>query len=145
VTRRRTADQLWNKIVAGSVGYPSAAECWTYSKHASGGYSHAKYSGRRVSFHRFAYERLVGLIPAGLSLDHLCRNPPCFNPAHLEPVTHAENMRRGHFGRKTSCPQGHPYDDANTIYNPDGSRQCRTCRRAYKAALYLRQKAAVSA
>lgn len=45
--------------------------------------------------HRFAYELLTGqAIDQGLELDHLCANPSCVRPSHLEPVTHAENVRR---------------------------------------------------
>jgi HNH endonuclease len=65
--------------------------------------------GNVVSAHRWAYEQFRGPIPAGLDLDHLCRNPICVHPWHLEPVTRAENLGRGrnHFREKTHCPQGH--------------------------------------
>lgn len=52
--------------------------------------------GRMVSAHILAYERAIGTVPEGLELDHLCRVRLCVNPDHLEPVTHAENIRRGH-------------------------------------------------
>lgn len=78
--------------------------------------------------HRLVYELLVGPVPEGLVLDHLCRNTLCVNPHHLEPVTPRENQRRGMAGElKTSCNYGHPYDEANTRIAVGGGRQCREC------------------
>lgn len=88
--------------------------------------------------HRVVWQMLVGPIPEGLEIDHLCRVRLCVNPAHLEPVTRAENMARtykvgpsGLFGnhnkQKAHCPRGHPYDDENTYTPPSGGRYCRTC------------------
>lgn len=76
--------------------------------------------------HRWSYEYHVGPIPAGLDIDHLCRNRRCVNPDHLEPVTRAENIRRA-TALITHCPQGHLYDEANTAVNAQGHRKCRTC------------------
>ena len=85
--------------------------------------------------HRLVYEELVGPIPEGMELDHLCRTRNCYNPAHLEPVTHAENMRRNRVTQQqpppgprtpTHCPKGHDMSDA--YVRPDGKgRQCRVC------------------
>lgn len=89
--------------------------------------------------HRVSYELHVGPIPDGLVIDHLCRNPGCVNPGHLEPVTNAENVRRGdnsdvtrqrHRERRT-CAQGHPlFGDNVRIVKRDGARACRECARA---------------
>jgi hypothetical protein len=73
----------------------ASGECWTWvGAVTSRGYGSFGYEGRIWSTHRLAYELLVGAIPAGLTIDHLCRNKLCCNPAHLEPVTLAENLRR---------------------------------------------------
>lgn len=88
--------------------------------------------------HRVAYEHYVGQVPAGLQLDHLCRNRACANPQHLEPVTAAVNTdRQDHANRrKDHCPAGHPYPraaDGTWIRGTDGRRRCRVCRRAAPA------------
>ena len=89
--------------------------------------------GRSQYAHRFVYEAERGPIPSGLTLDHKCRVRQCVNPAHLEPVTLAENILRGNgwsgrHARVTQCPHGHPYDDTNT-YRGRGFRECRACNR----------------
>lgn len=92
-----------------------------------------------VAAHRFAYEALVGLIPDGLKLDHLCRNRLCVNPDHTEPVTNRVNTLRG-FGptaqnaRAMQCSDGHEFTEENTYVNRAGSRVCRTCMRAAQRA-----------
>lgn len=92
---------------------------------------------RTVRAHRWSYEHFVGPIPDGYQIDHVlargCTNRSCVNPEHLEPVTPQVNTLRG-FGpagvnaRKQVCPQGHPYDEANTMIC-DGRRFCRECGR----------------
>jgi len=78
--------------------------------------------------HRVAYEVFVGPIPDGLTIDHTCEVKHCCSPTHLEPVTNAENKRRGG-ERMAACRRGHPRTTENTYVRPDGKRQCRVCRR----------------
>lgn len=80
--------------------------------------------------HKLLYENLIGPVPKGKVLDHLCRVRQCINPEHLEIVTNAENIRRGisHQARKTHCPKGHIYKGVNLYIDPRGYRQCKTCR-----------------
>ena len=101
---------------------------------------------KRVRAHRWAFENAYGPVPVGLEIDHLCRNQACVRPDHLEAVTHLENMRRSEPTHRTHCPQGHPYDEANTyIFKSNGSwrsRQCRKCVAAAQRSYQARKKAA---
>lgn len=91
------------------------------------------------SAHRVAYEALVGPIPAGLQIDHLCRVRCCVNPAHLEPVTGRVNTLRSPItvatinSQKTRCPSGHAYVGVNLYTDPVGGRHCRACHRQQAA------------
>jgi len=100
------------------------------------GYGRVWFGGRMGAAHRVAYELVIGAIPSGLQLDHLCRVRCCVNPAHLEPVTNQENIRRGmsgcHQRNRTHCPAGHEYAGANLHVRRRGRwviRICRACRR----------------
>lgn len=76
-------------------GYETPCWIWNGAPQSKAGYCRVHLrSGTRLA-HRASYEQFVGPIPEGLQLDHLCRVPSCVNPEHLEPVTHAENGRRG--------------------------------------------------
>jgi hypothetical protein len=81
--------------------------------------------GKTLRTHRASYELHVGPIPEPLELDHTCNNKACFNPEHLELVTHAENMRRI---RRDECANGHALTEDN-IYVHGNKRYCRSCRR----------------
>lgn len=143
---RKTLDErFWEKVEHLTDG----CYRWTGSKSGTGygRFWNGEYLGgnhRRpilVSAHRWSYERFVGPIPTGLEIDHLCRNRDCVNPTHLETVTHRENMQRA-MALITHCPQGHPYDEANTLYRPKyGDRICRICARNHKRAYRLRKRA----
>ena len=123
--------------------------CWIWlGGLGKAGYGMAWDGRRMVGAHRLVYVLLVGQVPDGTELDHLCRNPSCVNPAHLEPVTHHENMMRGkNLGpvnaAKTHCPQGHHYSQANTYFTTKGHRACRECGREYTRR-YLERKAQAS-
>jgi HNH endonuclease len=125
--------------------------CWIWAgSRIPAGYGKFYFGRGQMYAHRVTYMLFVGDIPAGLHIDHLCRNPPCCNPAHLEPVTCAENVRRSPIhpaainAQKTECIRGHPLSGDNVQITTAG-RSCRACNRANCAAKYARSKAALSA
>lgn len=112
-------------------------------------YGRCKFGGKQMLAHRVAYLCMKGKIPEGFVVDHLCRNPSCVNPDHLEVVTQQINTLRGdglasQNAVKTHCKHGHPLSDENLYLNKEGKRQCRICgrksRREYKARCRAKQE-----
>ena len=105
-------------------------QCWLWTG-AIGptGYGSCRWKRKTRAAHRLVYEHLIGPVPEGLELDHLCKTRHCVNPAHLEPVTHAENLRRGinYWRDRTHCISGHEYTAETIRWRPTGHRICRIC------------------
>lgn len=118
--------------------------CWKWMGGLSKGYGRFyPVHGQETAAHLFAYRLLVGPIPFGLQLDHLCRNRWCCNPQHVEPVTSQVNLLRGigptaTNAAKVACPRGHPYDLFNTYVDSKGSRHCKQCRLIALRIQYIR-------
>lgn len=130
-------------------------ECWPWKGRVdTKGYGLIlmRRNGRMLSFraHRCSYEQYKGPIPVGLELDHLCRVLLCVNPNHLEPVTHAENMRRsGPYKRAAQCKRGHDLTGTNRVTFSSGKSRCLACKldhnQAWKAAHYTPAKPRINA
>ncbi|MDN5929664.1 MAG: HNH endonuclease [Pseudonocardia sp.] len=130
--------QAW---MQGRVDPARIPGCWIWLGPSHKGY--AAY-GRNKLAHRRSYEDSVGPIPAGLEIDHLCRQTMCVNPAHLEPVTRLENIRR-RYALQTHCKHGHVFDESNTYWRPNGRRDCRACFRDRTRRYQLRLKQGAAA
>jgi hypothetical protein len=119
---------------------PDESGCLVWHGHTSrSGYGYLWNGSKSVRAHRWIYMQMVGAIPDGLTVDHLCCRKLCVNWQHMELVTAEENYRRYNATAvrpppNTHCPAGHPFAGANLYVHPlNGKRQCRTCRRLAEA------------
>lgn len=129
--------------LAPAVNYLADPEvgCWLWTRPAnSWGYGQTTVRGKAKAIHRVFYELLIGPIPEGMVLDHICRQRLCVNPMHLQPITHGENVALGRL-RKTECPHGHPLEGDNLRITKAGHRACVTCSRDQGRERYHRRKA----
>lgn len=106
-------------------------DCWEWTACKDrDGYGKFRAANKHYRTHRYVWEALVGPIPDGFVVDHLCKNTSCVNPDHLEPVTWAENLHRGEslqakFARNRTCKRGHEYDG---VQGDNGEfRKCVQC------------------
>jgi hypothetical protein len=122
--------------------------CWLWTGGVTEqGYGLLTLPDRRYRAHRVSHWIYKGPIPEGLVLDHLCRNPFCVNPDHLEAVTERINIMRGtgvtaRNRQKTHCRNGHPYSPENTRVTPKGARFCRICDREHNRRSVLKKRIA---
>jgi len=150
-----TLARFWNKVNKNGPipDYsPNLGPCWIWmAAHDGNGYGQfSLWPLPNIRAHRFSYQVIVGPVPDGLQLDHMCRVHRCVNPSHLHPVTKRDNVLLGQGvsaqnARKTHCVNGHPFDSSNTAYIKEGNwtrRRCITCRRKHgrEATRRYRQK-----
>ena len=128
--------RFWSKVnKEGPIpeNRPELGPCWLWTdRPGTGGYARYFKNPKSLMAHRFAYEEVIGKIPRGLILDHLCRVRHCVRPSHLEPVTHQVNILRGigltaQYAQKTHCRCGRPYDLTYTRKNGRPFRDCHAC------------------
>ena len=108
-------------------------ECWIWSGYVSkGGYGQFSVGRKTVLAHRFSHFAFIGDVADDLQVDHVCRNPSCVNPDHLQAITRIQNRRRGKdiIGGevRTHCRHGHMLS-AENVYEWRGKKACKVCRR----------------
>ena len=113
-----------------------SGECWLWTGAKSNGYGKIGVGGgskESVYAHRIVLSATLRVdLEFSDKTDHLCRNPSCVNPLHLELVTNRENTYRGlAVALKETCANGHPWIEDNWYINPSsGARSCQICRDA---------------
>ncbi len=136
-------EKFWTFINADGV-------CWEWQGATNGkgkgrGYGHLYLNGVHWMSHRLSWTLLIGIIPVDLELDHRCRNKICVCPDHLEPVTKKVNINRGavphvngrHNSIKTHCKRNHEFNEVNTYFRKNGSRDCRLCKQLTRTDFYV--------
>lgn len=120
--------------------------CWEWQGFITGrGYGQAYIGSQKFATHRLMYQLVVGPIPDGLVIDHLCRNRRCLNPRHLEPVTNHENILRGDLltdNRILCLRRRHVLSSVGVYVDSEGSKRCRECRLESKRRYRQKQKVA---
>jgi len=124
--------------------------CWVWNLALDHlGYGRVMIDKKNRSAHRVSFAAFKQEIPPKMELDHKCRVRCCVNPDHLEPVTHAENVRRGKRGvlnpqrQATHCKWGHEFTVENTYWkknNSSKSRMCLACKDRRSRERRLRSK-----
>ena len=125
-------------------------DCWIANGATTNGYAKVWTDGRRKKAHRAVWELLVGPIPEGMTIDHLCRVRRCVNPDHLRVVTMGENCKSSpaywasQYRKKQGpyCKRGHERTLENTYVRPSGATECRVCHREAVLRDYYRDKEA---
>src|SRR5690606_1904894 len=122
--------ELSNRILVRIITN-SESGCWLWVGDTRNGYGRIRtYANKKVTYHRahrYVYEILVGPIPEGYHLHHICENTLCVNPEHMEPKTQEEHNKIHH--AKESCLHGHIFTAENTYIRSNGTKSCRACNR----------------
>jgi hypothetical protein len=135
--RRSELERLVDRTVLGPT-HPELGTCWRFTGTTN---PYGRIAKAQDSYtHRLGWKLLRGPIPDGMELHHLCGVHACWNPDHLQIVTHAENLA---YKRKTHCKRGHPLSSANLRIDPrTGARAWRACSAEHQRAFRERRAAA---
>lgn len=124
----KTIEDLPERIASKITPEPMSG-CWLWTHADNGvGYGVCWFEGKQVLTHRVVHQLFIGPIPVGYQVDHLCGNPSCVSPWHLEAVTPKVNTQRSRYSRRTHCNAGHQ----RWGLRADGWRYCLECARLYQ-------------
>ncbi len=127
-TKKLPSVSFWEKV-------EKTGSCWNWTASLfKNGYGQFWAWGMKWYAHRFSYALHNDVLVTDMTINHLCKNRKCVNPAHLEQITRGENTLHKDSQspsainkRKTQCPRGHEYNGINTWVEKNGTRHCRPC------------------
>lgn len=136
---RKLLSRVFSKIAVSTEHFYNNTPCWDWTGYLIGGYGRFHYQGADHVAHRFIYQMLVEPVNPDRHCDHLCRRRQCVNPAHVEIVTHRENVIRGvsliaKYAQSEYCVNGHKKPEHPTS---EGFRRCAECRKQKNARAAL--------
>lgn len=139
---RKLLTRIFSKIKVSTKNFYKGVPCWEWQAYKTKlGYGQISYKPKWWYAHRLIYCFFVEIVPTGLECDHLCRNPSCVNPVHIEPVAPKINKLRGispaaQNAKKTHCHKGHPLSGDNLKIGD--YRICLTCSRERALKAYYK-------
>lgn len=140
---KKVADQAVERTIARFWSYvDKTPSCWIWTGWSNGRYPGFSIGRTKVYAHRFSYELANGPIPEGMTIDHLCRNKMCVNPAHLEAVTNQQNVLRGDSPRVMSQRRRPDQQFCGTGRHlwVQGAKRCAACKLEANRASRARKK-----
>lgn len=149
MTQEERIERAKERILRDSFVTDSGCWEWLGCRHRHG-YADMSliYNGIRLRLgHVIAYTIFRGEIPEGLELDHTCKFKPCVNPWHVEPVTHAVNLRRAYHSltsADTVCQNGHSLMPGDLLLRANGKTICVFCNREWQRKYRLKRRPALS-
>lgn len=129
---RPITERFWEKVQICSHGFNCKNCCWIWqAAKTPDGYGRFQVKNKACKAPRIAYILIYGKIPHDMTIDHICYQPSCVNPSHLDICSIGENVRRAcrHRQKPTHCKRGHPFESWNLMPRKDGRRRCRLCSR----------------
>lgn len=126
ILTEKQQENFWSRVLKTNT-------CWMwFGCRSADGYGRFQFKRTTINAHRMAYALKKGILDKSKQIHHLCNNPSCVNPDHLEQITVRENVLLSDNpasinARKTHCNKGHPLSGDNLYCPPSGKRYCRTC------------------
>jgi hypothetical protein len=125
LTKEMALESFWKRVEKGADPYWDCSE-WIPTRN-KGRHGSCRWEGRQQGAHRVSWQIHVGPIPDGHEVHHLCLNPCCVNPVHLQVLSPADHRRCHPPLIRPECKRGHRYEEGSYRVGKAGERLCLAC------------------